>query len=387
MTFKYYQPTEIQFGAGKVNELANIIARYGNNVLLVGPIMNENISKMFDKVEGILKNNNITFTSFYEIESNPSTLTVNKLHKLSKTSKFDVIVGVGGGSVLDSCKIVGLLHGLDEIDWNTMYEKYDDFNTYYKPVCEKTLPLIAISTTAGTGSQCTHASVITSVDGMKLTVFHQDSYAKVAIVDPELTLTLPNSISSSTAFDAFTHAFESYLRNDNNPIAQLQSIKAIENIVYALPKVLKENKIEYREMLSLSDTLAGIALSNCGASLPHPLSEVIGSYVNRLAHGQALAMVYPTFLKYTYKKYESKFAKVCRIFDSSYINETDEVAASNFHLVLEKFLVETSLVFKLSDYCTDKETIETIKNFTLWDVLPLEETSVIHKIVNEICEK
>ena len=195
------------------------------------------------------------------------------------------------------------------------------------------MPLIAISTTAGTGSQCTHASVITSVDGMKLTVFHQDSYAKVAIVDPELTLTLPNSISSSTAFDAFTHAFESYLRNDNNPIAQLQSIKAIENIVYALPKVLKENKIEYREMLSLSDTLAGIALSNCGASLPHPLSEVIGSYVNRLAHGQALAMVYPTFLKYTYKKYESKFAKVCRIFDSSYINETDEVAASNFHLV------------------------------------------------------
>ena len=140
-------------------------------------------------------------------------------------------------------------------------------------------------------------------------------------------------------------------------------------------------------MLSLSDTLAGIALSNCGASLPHPLSEVIGSYVNRLAHGQALAMVYPTFLKYTYKKYESKFAKVCRIFDSSYINETDEVAASNFHLVLEKFLVETSLVFKLSDYCTDKETIETIKNFTLWDVLPLEETSVIHKIVNEICGK
>ncbi len=385
MNFSYKQPTEICFGVKKIQELPSIVNRYGKKVLLIGPYLNESIQPMFDHVQEILKEQGIEVTSFFEVEPNPSTLTVEKAKDIVRKAQVDVIVAMGGGSVMDVSKVVGLTYGLEKLNWDEIFETYSSFSKRYAPLTEDTRAVIAIPTTAGTGSQCTQACVITDdKTQMKSTIFHQDSYAKVALIDPELLLTLPPSISASTAFDAFTHAFEAYLRNEDNPWVDYYSLQAIEWIVTYLPRVLKENKVEYRSFLSLADTFGGIALSNSGASLPHPMSEIIGSYAKRLSHGQALALVYPSFIKHTADKYQEKFAEVCAIFDSQY-QEDSETAAKEFHLVLERFIQENQLGMKLSDHL-DEDSIKVIKEFPLWNHLPMEKTEVIHQIVDEVCK-
>lgn len=386
MKFNYKQPTELIFGAKKVNELSTIIKRYGNKVLLVGPKLNDAIKPMFDGVLQELDKNGIVAISYLEVEPNPTTTTVDKGLQLAQENHVDVIVAMGGGSTIDTAKIIRLCFDYESIPWQTMFEKYDSFSKRYETISQTKIPVIAISTTAGTGSQCTQASVITEVESkMKLTIFHQDNFVDVAILDPELTLTLPKSITVSTAFDAFTHAFESYLRNESNPIAENLSLQAIKNIVDNLPKVVKENKIEYREKLMLADTYAGIALANEGAALPHPLSEIIGSFVSRLSHGQALALVYPTFIKYTNEKYTTKFATVCRIFDESYCNKSDVEAAKDFSQVLSNFQKAHDLEFKLSQLDLGEDVINKIKTCEIWNHLPMEKTETILAIVEEIC--
>lgn len=386
MNFNYQQPTELIFGAKKIRQLPEVVKRYGNKVLLVGPVMNDAIQLMFDSVLRNLEENEIITTCYLEVEPNPTTSAVDKGLQLARDNNIDVVVAMGGGSSIDTAKMISLCFDSERINWQEMFEKYDNFASRYETISNIKLPVVAISTTAGTGSQCTQASVLTDVESnMKLTVFHQDNFVDVAILDPELTMTLPRSITVSTAFDAFTHAFESYLKNEGNPITENFSLQAIKNIVQTLPKVLEDNKIEYREKLMLADTYAGIALANNGAALPHPLSEIIGSYVKNLSHGQALAMVYPTFIKYTHEKYQAKFATICRLFDESYCDKEDSEAAQDFYKVLSNFEKENSLEFKLSQFNLEQSEIDRIRECEIWRHLPMEKTETILEIVHEIC--
>lgn len=386
MSFNYYQPTKIVFGANKVEEVGSIAKKYGSKALVVGPVMNSFIEGMFKKVEGLLSDAGVDFVRFYEVEPNPSSDTVDKAFMVAKENSVELVIAVGGGSSMDVAKVIGLCSNLSKIDWDYMFTTFTAFDKDY-PSLGKVLPVIAISTTAGTGSQCTQASVITnSKTQEKSTIFHPENFAEVAIVDPVLTLTLPKVLTTTTAFDAFSHSFESYLRNDNNYICEIMSLQAISNIVENLAIVVANNQVENREKLSMADTFGGIALSNCGACLPHPLSEIIGSIVTNMSHGQGLAMVYPAFVKHTYKKYEKKFARVCRIFDKTYLEKSDEVAAKDFHLVLTKFLIDNDLNYHLSSFCQDSAVIAMIKNLPVWQHLPMEETSVIMAILTEVLE-
>ena len=384
--FTYQQPTRIIFGAGQLERLPEEIRKTGKKILLIGPIMNDNIRPMFTRILDMLQKNEIDTVRFFEVESNPSSSTVDKAHCLAIENSIDTVVAVGGGSVLDTGKMVAATMGMPQINWADMFGRYTDFNAFYPPISSARVPMIAIPTTAGTGSQCTQASVITDSEShMKLTVFHQDNFPDTAIIDSELALTLPSFITSSTAFDAFSHAFESYLRNDSDEFAEMMSIKAINNVVHYLPKVLKDNTIENRLPLSLADTCGGIALSNCGAALPHPLSEIIGSSLTKMSHGQGLALVYPSFLKHTWKKYMKKYALVCRIFDPSENDKTDEAAASDFASVMDEFLKQNGLQFSISQFCSDPAEIERIRTLDVWNHLPMESAEAIHAIVDEVC--
>lgn len=383
MKFKYMQPTEILFGSGEIQKLPQLIQRYGEKILLVGPQLNEALVPLFEKVELILFQGKIEWISYYEVEPNPSVKTVEKGLAIAKENQVDVILGVGGGSVMDVAKLIGLCFAKTEIDWDSMLNTYSSFEMNYPPIGIKK-PVIVVPTTAGTGSQCTQASVITASDGMKGTLFHQDNYATVALIDSNLTETLPRHLVASTAFDAFTHAFEAYLRNEENPWVEQFALQAIEGIVTSLPKVLLNKQREDRERLSLADTQAGIALSNSGACICHPISEVIGSYFNKINHGQALARAYPAFLKWTFQKYERKFARVCRIMDRRYQKVEDRQCAEDFNKVMKQFLVDNELWF---DVEVPKEIVQKIRHYPLWEVIPMEDKTIRHQIINEICDE
>ena len=249
---------------------------------------------------------------FDEIIPNPTIEGIEKGVKIAAKNKVDFVLGVGGGSVLDSAKLIALLyHPKGIINWEKAFNSYNHpFN--YVASEKYTLPFIAVSTTSGTGSQCTQAAVISdNKKKEKITLFHLDLFPKVAIIDPELMTSVPASVTAATGFDAFTHAFESYLGGRTSPLTRQMSLEAIQLVIENLPRAIQQPKnIEYRTQLAWADTLAGMCLSNGGADLPHPLGEIIGGICPRIAHGETLAMVYPSFLEYKKNIAPDKFKEI-----------------------------------------------------------------------------
>ena len=311
-SFNFFTPTQLIFGSGRLEELKEVAPKYGSKCLLVSRPLEGSLKIIYQRVEKLLNSVNVEVIFFDEIIPNPTIEGIEKGVITAVKNQVDFVLGVGGGSVMDSAKLIALLHNPEGvINWGKALISYDHpFN--YVASKQHTLPFIAVSTTSGTGSQCTQAAVISDNQKKeKITLFHLDLFPKVAIIDPELMTSVPKGVTAATGFDAFTHAFESYLGGRTSPLTKQMSFQAIELVIENLPKAIKEpNNIEYRSKLAWADTLAGMCLSNGGADLPHPLGEIIGGICPRIAHGETLAMVYPSFLEYKKNIAPDKFKEI-----------------------------------------------------------------------------
>ena len=311
-SFNFFTPTQLIFGSGRLEELKEVAPKYGSKCLLVCRPLEGSLKLTYQRVENLLNSVNVEVVFFDEIIPNPTIEGIEKGVITAVKNQVDFVLGVGGGSVMDSAKLIALLHNPEGvINWGKALISYDHpFN--YVASKQHTLPFIAVSTTSGTGSQCTQAAVISDNQKKeKITLFHLDLFPKVAIIDPELMTSVPKGVTAATGFDAFTHAFESYLGGRTSPLTKQMSFQAIELVIENLPKAIKEpNNIEYRTQLAWADTLAGMCLSNGGADLPHPLGEIIGGICPRIAHGETLAMVYPSFLEYKKNIAPDKFKEI-----------------------------------------------------------------------------
>ena len=311
-SFNFFTPTQLIFGSGRLEELKEVAPKYGSKCLLVCRPLEGSLKLTYQRVENLLNSVNVEVVFFDEIIPNPTIEGIEKGVITAVKNQVDFVLGVGGGSVMDSAKLIALLHNPEGvINWGEALISYDHpFN--YVASKQHTLPFIAVSTTSGTGSQCTQAAVISDNQKKeKITLFHLDLFPKVAIIDPELMTSVPAGVTAATGFDAFTHAFESYLGGRTSPLTKQMSFQAIELVIENLPKAIKEpNNIEYRTKLAWADTLAGMCLSNGGADLPHPLGEIIGGICPRIAHGETLAMVYPSFLEYKKNIAPDKFKEI-----------------------------------------------------------------------------
>ena len=311
-SFDFFTPTQIIFGPGKLENIKEIVKVYGKKCLLVSRPKSGSLKTTYQRVEDLLNSAGIEVYFFDEIVPNPTLDGIDEGVAIAAKHQVDFILGVGGGSVMDSAKLMALLYKSDGIiDWKAAFSNYNNPFTFI-PSKSSSLPFIAVSTTSGTGSQCTQAAVVSDTKKKeKITLFHLDLFPKVAIVDPELMLSVPGIVTAATGFDAFTHAFESYLGGRTSPLTEHLSLQAIKLVMEYLPKAIKNpQNIEYRTHLAWADTIAGICLSNGGADLPHPLGEIIGGICQRVAHGETLAMVYPAFLDYKQKIAYKKFEKV-----------------------------------------------------------------------------
>ena len=311
-SFNFFTPTQLIFGSGRLEELKEVAPKYGSKCLLVCRPLEGSLKLTYQRVENLLNSVNVEVVFFDEIIPNPTIEGIEKGVITAVKNQVDFVLGVGGGSVMDSAKLIALLHDPEGvINWGKALISYDHpFN--YVASKQHTLPFIAVSTTSGTGSQCTQAAVISDNQKKeKITLFHLDLFPKVAIIDPELMTSVPAGVTAATGFDAFTHAFESYLGGRTSPLTKQMSFQAIELVIENLPKAIKEpNNIDYRTQLAWADTLAGMCLSNGGADLPHPLGEIIGGICPRIAHGETLAMVYPSFLEYKKNIVPDKFKEI-----------------------------------------------------------------------------
>ena len=363
--FTYFQPTKIVFGSGRINEIGELVSDLGNRCLLVtgSPNSAPSFSKLFEKITGKLKKANIAVEHFSGVIPNPTTEVVSAGAEMAKSFKADVILGLGGGSSMDTAKAIAVEATHVGTAWD------------YRWCCktqptDRSLPIVAVSTTAGTGSEVTQVAVLTNPSKKeKSAIYHNYVYPKVALVDPELTLTVPSSVTSQTGFDVFTHAFESYLHPNASPFTELLAIEAITLVAKHLPKVVEDGeKIEAREGMALASTLAGLCIAHSGVTLPHGIGMTISGYCPQVPHGQALAVVYPEFTRYTYPYAQSKFAKIGRLFDPSLEVDSDEKAAEKFCELLDEFMREVNMWLNLKSLGVTKDDIELIADHS--QILP-----------------
>jgi alcohol dehydrogenase class IV len=280
------------------------------------------LKPMFDRARASLEAARLSVVLYDHAQPNPTVDSVDRGARIAQDEGVECVVGMGGGSSIDTAKGIAVAATHPGSVWDYMY---------FQPQqpTPLTLPIVAVTTTSGTGSHATRYAVITNSDlSCKSAIAHDQVFARAAIVDPELMLGLPKTITASTGFDAFTHAFESYTNPGATPMTDMMTLEALRLIAENLETVLADGSdLEARANLAWADTLAGMSIANAGTTLPHAMGQPISGHFPHVWHGQSLAVVYPPFLRYTCEAAADKFTNVGQLFEASVTDCREAVAA------------------------------------------------------------
>ena len=342
--FTYFQPTEIRFGRGRIDDIGGVVARFGKRCLLVTVPSFPALDAAVERVKDSLGKAGVEAAHFDGVIPNPTTAVVTAGAETAREFRADVVLGFGGGSSMDTAKAVAVEATHEGTSWDYLF---------FRPTqpTEKTLPVVAVTTTSGTGSHVTQVAVVTKPEEKnKSALYHPLLYPRVSLVDPELMKTAPERITASTGFDVFAHAFESYINPGGSPYTDMLAAEAIRRTARYLPTAVREgDNLEARTHMAWADTLAGLCIANAGVTLPHGIGMAIGGNYPHVMHGEALAVVYPAILRYTHTSAAPKFASVGRLFDRSLIALRDDDAAEKACGIIEAFIKEIGMSICFED--------------------------------------
>jgi len=372
-SFTHRQPTKVHFGAGRLIECGRIARRYGGRCLLVSTSANEAaMAPLYERVKSILSAAGVETIHFDGVVANPTTAAVEAGIQMARSNGADLVMAVGGGSSIDTAKAVSIFGGLSELDWTRWFSVLTDpFEDYVFP-SSRILPVIAMTTTSGTGSHVTQAMVISDpAKGEKNCIFHPAAFPREAIVDPELMLSLPAGATAVTGFDAFSHAFESCLSERASVFTSLLAEEALRIIAATLPAVVaRPDDIALRSRMAWADTLAGISLANTGAGIPHPLSELVGGIRPDLPHGACLASLYPAYIAFLSAKPNGRVAHLVSILAEATGLEPPWNGDDGLRHIVLYFLKAIGLNRRLSEMSLTREDLDGLERHPLLDVLP-----------------
>lgn len=373
-------PEKIVFGNGKINELSQYVTGMGKKALIVtGRSVRLEKTALIGKVKTQLKTAGIDSVLFSEVEENPTSTTCNKGSEIARQSGCDMVVGVGGGSPMDTAKVIAMLAVNDGV-----IEDYMPGGKYsQKPDSElKCLPIVLVTTTSGTGSETTPFAVVTNpANNQKPGMGHDFWYAKVSIVDPELTLTMPKSVTIHTGLDAFFHAYEAYVSKAANEYADIFAYRAMELVVSNLEKCVQNpDDIEARSAMSLANSLAGTAISVAGTFAIHGMGHSISGHYNSI-HGAALCAIAPELTDYACKGNIPKFAKVAVLLGADASLE-ERTLADQCGGYLAKFLDKFGMNIGLKSLGVKQEDIPTLADDALFAMSGAMEATPV-KITRE----
>lgn len=362
-TFNYYQPTNIRFGKGRLSELGRIVSQWGQRCLLVTVPAFPGFDTLFEKVKTLLEESGVAVAHFDGVVPNPTTDVVTAGARMAQQHQASVILGLGGGSSMDTAKAIAVEATHEGTSWDYLFFR----NT--QPT-DKTLPVIAVTTTSGTGSQVTQVAVVTNQEKKtKSALYHPQIFPRVSVVDPELMLTVPEHITASTGFDVFAHAFESFINPNGSAYTDLMAMEAMRLAADFLPTAVSTGSdLNARTAMAWGDTLAGLCIANSGVTLPHGIGMAIGGNYPHVMHGEALAVVYPAILRYSYASAPEKFAAVGRIFNPDIKDLPIKDAAAKSCNLIEDFIQKIGMSLCFEDLKIPKEELKSLAEDSL--VLP-----------------
>ena len=289
--FEFNTTPLIKFGSGCLEQLGDItLKKIGKKILI---ITDKGIIEtgIIEKALKSLKDANIEYTIFSDVQADPPESNILESTKLSIERSVDGVIGIGGGSSLDVAKVTAVLSKGQE----QLKEIYGIDN-----IKGDRLPLILIPTTAGTGSEVTPVSIVTTGKSEKMGVVSNKIIPDAAILDPELTLGLPPQITAATGIDAMVHAIEAYTskNKNNNPISKMLSIEALKLLGGSIEKAVFEgSNVEARGNMLIGAMLAGKAFANSPVAAVHALAYPIGGTFH-VSHGLSNSLVLPYVLRF-----------------------------------------------------------------------------------------
>lgn len=325
--YSFTLPTRIEFGQGSMAKVGEEAKALGATRIMLVADKGVIGTGLTEPVEKELSKNNLPFVIFSNIVPNPRDSDCHLGYELAKQEGIDLLVAVGGGSTIDTAKAIGTLltHGGSIQDW-----------CGFQLLEREITPLIAIPTTAGTGSEVTPFAVITdTAEHTKLNVFDPKAAAKVALVDPATLLKLPSHIMASTGIDAMTHAVEAYTCNVANPHTDACALYAIEIIQKNLRKAVSDPDIESCTGMMLGSNIAGIAFGYADVGAVHCMAEALGGRYDT-PHGIANAILLPTVTEFNIPSDVVKHTNVAKALGVPIDGMDGEAAALEGVKALEK---------------------------------------------------
>ena len=313
-------PNHTVVGTNVLGEAATLLKKMGNKAFIVTG-RHVAVSDMMKQLTALLNENGIGCVIFDGITGEPTDTMIENGVEMLKSSGCDFIIGIGGGSPLDSAKAIAAM-AVNE-------GSIADYNG--KEITGEILPLAAIPTTAGTGSEATKFTVITdSEKGIKMLLKGDVLVPKLAIVDSSFTVGAPKSVTSATGLDALTHAVEAYTSRKAFSMTDTLAVSAVKRIMKYLPIAYREpdNSLA-REQMSIAALEAGICINNSSVTIVHGMSRPIGALFH-VPHGMSNAMLLKECLSFAVSGAYEKFANLGRETGVASDSDSDETAAEKF---------------------------------------------------------
>ncbi|NLH38363.1 MAG: iron-containing alcohol dehydrogenase [Thermotogaceae bacterium] len=336
--FEICNPVKVVYGVGKLNEAEKYLS--ARKVLVICDPVVQKLGYV-DVIQRIFLDCDI----FGGIEPNPSCKLVNSIVDNYSNAQIDGIIGIGGGSSLDTSKAVSALLSNGG--------KIEDYLLGAKKFNSR-LPLVLIPTTAGTGSEVTNVGVFTH-ESIKRPMTSDKFWADVAIIDPQLTYSMPPRVAASTGLDALTHAIESYWAKSSQPYTEGLALKATKMVFENLTNSINGDK-DARNNMSLAATIAGIAFSQTRTTAAHAISFPLTSFYG-IEHGLAVVLTLPKLVLWTYPYVTKKMDELLMYLD---MKDIEELSAR-----IEKLISESGFSTRLRDYNVKLEELEDIAKVSM----------------------
>lgn len=354
MGFNMYVPTRVLFGAGELNNLhrQKMPGKKAMIVISKGKSTKSNgyLARTIDQ----LKSAGVDSVVFDKVEANPMKSTVMAGGSFAKENSCDFVVALGGGSCIDAAKAMAIMatNGGDYWDY------IPSGSGKGKQIENKPIPIVAITTTAGTGSETDAGAVITNEETHEKTGFGSDDlYPILAIVDPELMRTVPPKFTAYQGFDALFHSVEGYVSKWVNLMSDMYAITAIENVAQNLANAVKDgNDINAREKVAFGNTLSGVVMCVGCCTSEHSLEHAMSAYHQQLPHGAGLIMISKAYFTHLINKHvcDDRFIKM-----ASVMGMQDAKEPMDFIEMLVKLQEECGVAdLKMSDYGIKPEEFE-----------------------------
>ena len=356
MNFDFNNPTKILFGSGKLNELGSQPLPGKKALLLMSGGKSAKVSGAYDRTLEQLHKAGVKVAEFAKVMENPVKEMVMEGAAFAKENGCDFIVALGGGAVLDSAVAVAAM----ATNPGDLWDYVNGGTGKGQPLINPGLPIVAITLTAGTGSEVNCWGVISNLETKEKIGFgYQELTPVLAVVDPELMKTIPAKYTAYQGFDALFHNTEVMMSNGVNILSETIALSAIENIANYLPRAVKDgNDLVAREHIAYGSTMAGIAMQLTSTTAQHSMEHAMSAYHHNLPHGAGLIMISVEFARYFIERHacDEQLIKMARVMGMPNADKPED-----FITALQQLQKDCGVDdLKMSDYGIQKDECMTL---------------------------